>query len=154
MAAVIGNGLYGQALAPIRKMRTLFDSGTRLPPTRWPDLQRLFRGQPAPGQPGGFEQSENRRATAGAAHAETKFGSNPRQFFAYVFPGLAIFALMFIAQSLAIRLLRDRLKGLQRRLAVTPVPSGGDRGRRALHGRGAVDAADRPGTPRHADLPH
>jgi len=38
-----------------------------------------------------------------------------------VFPGLVVFALMFIAQSLAIRLLRDRMKGLQRRIVITPV---------------------------------
>jgi ABC-2 type transport system permease protein len=57
----------------------------------------------------------------GETEARTGFGNDPNLFFAHVFPGLAVFALMFIAQSLAMRLLRDRLKGLQRRIVITPV---------------------------------
>ena len=47
----------------------------------------------------------------GQSAAQTGFGNDPGQFFAYVFPGLVIFGLMFIAQSLAMRLMRDRLRG-------------------------------------------
>ena len=52
--------------------------------------------------------------------ASSAFGSDPGVFFAFVFPGLVIFALLFLGQALAMRLLRDRMRGLQRRLAVTP----------------------------------
>jgi hypothetical protein len=48
-------------------------------------------------------------------------GSDPREFFGYIFPGLALFGLFFISQALAQRLLRDRRRGLQRRVAMTPV---------------------------------
>ncbi len=41
-------------------------------------------------------------------------------FFAYIFPGLVMFGLMFISQALATRLLRDREAGLQRRVAIAP----------------------------------
>jgi ABC-type multidrug transport system permease subunit len=41
-------------------------------------------------------------------------------FFAYIFPGLVMFGLMFISQALATRLLRDREAGLQRRIAIAP----------------------------------
>jgi energy-coupling factor transporter ATP-binding protein EcfA2 len=44
----------------------------------------------------------------GESEARTGFGHDPKLFFAYVFPGLVVFALMFIAQSLSIRLLRER----------------------------------------------
>lgn len=41
-------------------------------------------------------------------------------FFAYIFPGLVMFGLLFISQALATRLLRDREAGLQRRIAIAP----------------------------------
>jgi hypothetical protein len=41
---------------------------------------------------------------------ESTFGRRPGEFFAYVFPGLLIFGLMFISQSLALRLMRIAFK--------------------------------------------
>ncbi len=49
-------------------------------------------------------------------------GPLSQDFFAYAFPGLVLFALMFIGQALAARLLRDRVRGLQRRIGMTPLP--------------------------------
>src|SRR5205085_2113533 len=48
-------------------------------------------------------------------------GVDARQFFAFIFPGLVIFGVMFISQSLALRLLRDRVRGVERRLMMTPL---------------------------------
>ena len=45
----------------------------------------------------------------------------PRSSSRSSFPGLVIFALLFIGQALAARLLRDRVRGLSRRLAIAPV---------------------------------
>ncbi len=51
---------------------------------------------------------------------ESRVGfGNRAQFFALFFPGLVIFAMMFLSQSLALGLLRDRLRGLERRVAMT-----------------------------------
>src|SRR5207245_4868689 len=55
------------------------------------------------------------------AQATTRIGVNAGEFFATLFPGLVLFGLMFIGQVLALRLLRDRTRGLQRRLLTTPV---------------------------------
>jgi hypothetical protein len=48
-------------------------------------------------------------------------GVDAKQFFAFIFPGLVIFGVMFISQSLALRLLRDRVRGVERRLMMTPL---------------------------------
>jgi ABC-2 type transport system permease protein len=121
MTTVIGNGLYAQALEPIARVRAIIDADRE--PTS-DEVAAISRGF--------FEAGQRLSALQGLANltvgvqrpgarsATTGFGTDPSQFFAYVFPGLAIFGLLFIAQSLAIRLMRDRLRGLQRRVVVTP----------------------------------
>jgi ABC-type multidrug transport system permease subunit len=121
MTAVIANGLYAQALEPIGRVKAILDANREPSGDEVAAISRGF-----------FEAGQRMTALQGLANltvgvkrpgeaaARTGFGSDPAQFFAYVFPGLAVFGLMFIAQSLAIRLMRDRLRGLQRRLVITP----------------------------------
>lgn len=124
MTTVIGNGLYAQALEPIARVKAILDAGRE--PTA-DEVAAISRGF--------FEAGQRLSALQGltdltvrvqrpGGEVATGFGSDPGQFFAYVFPGLAIFGLLFIAQGLAIRLMRDRLKGLQRRLVLTPAGAG------------------------------
>lgn len=124
MAAVIGNGLYAQAVEPLRKVKSFMDA------QREPSLEEIAdvsKGFYAAGRRLGSLEGLNNLKIAvqrpNQAEKSTAFGSDPKQFFAYVFPGLAIFALLFIAQALAMRLLRDRMRGLQRRIIVASVPS-------------------------------
>jgi ABC-2 type transport system permease protein len=122
MTAVIGNGLYAQALEPIARIRALMDNNRE--PTS-DDVAMISRGFFESGRRMANLQGLNGMTVGvqrpGESEARTGFGNDPKLFFAYVFPGLVVFALMFIAQSLSIRLLRDRLKGLQRRIVITPV---------------------------------
>ena len=125
MTTVIGNGLYAQALAPISRVRAIIDAGREPTSDEVAAISRGFfeAGQRLSGLEGlsgltvGVKRPDQQEARTG-------FGADPSQFFAYVFPGLAIFGLLFIAQALAIRLMRDRLRGLQRRLVVTPAGAG------------------------------
>jgi ABC-2 type transport system permease protein len=122
MAAAIGNGLYGQAVEPLRKVKSFID-GRREPSAE--EVAEVSKGfYNASRRLGSLEGLNNLKIAVqrpNQAEKSTGFGSNPRQFFAYIFPGLAIFALLFIAQALAMRLLRDRMKGLQRRIIVASV---------------------------------
>ncbi|MCX6551395.1 MAG: ABC transporter permease [Acidobacteria bacterium] len=122
MTTLIGNGLYAKALEPIRQVKALLDAG-RDPTSA--EVAAISQGFFEAGRRlQGLDALTNLRIGVqrpGDTQARTGFGSDPAQFFAYVFPGLVVFALMFIAQALAIRLLRDRLKGLQRRIVMTPV---------------------------------
>lgn len=121
MTAVIGNGLYAQAMAPVGKIKAMMDAGRE--PTA-DEVAEISRGFYEAGRRlGSLQGLANLKVGVqrpGEAQARFAFGSDSRQFFAYVFPGLVVFALMFIAQALAIRLMRDRMRGLQRRIAVTP----------------------------------
>ncbi|MEW5983279.1 MAG: ABC transporter permease [Acidobacteriota bacterium] len=125
MTTVIGNGLYGHAVEPIRKIRALMDAN-REPTSE--EVAAISTGFFEAGRRiGSLQGLENlsvpvQRPTR--AEAQTGFGADPRVFFAYMFPGLVIFGLLFIAQALALRLLRDRMRGLQRRLVMTPAPAG------------------------------
>jgi ABC-2 type transport system permease protein len=121
MAVVIGNGLYGQAIEPIRRVRVIVGQDREPTTDEVADISKGFflAGQRL-GSLGAVKDLTVAVKRPGERAATTAFGTDPKQFFAYVFPGLVIFALMFIAQSLAMRLLRDRLRGLQRRLTVSP----------------------------------
>ena len=125
MTTVIGNGLYAQALAPISRVRAIMDAGREPTSDEVAAISRGFfeAGQRLSGLQGLSELSVGVKRPD-QAEARTGFGADPSQFFAYVFPGLAVFGLLFIAQALAIRLMRDRLRGLQRRLVVTPAGPG------------------------------
>ena len=122
MTVLIGNGLYAQAIEPVGRIKALFDAG-RDPSSD--EVAEISRGFFEAGRRLGGLDALNRLTVdvqrPGETEARTGFGNDPKTFFAYVFPGLVVFALMFIAQSLAIRLLRDRMKGLQRRIVITPV---------------------------------
>jgi ABC-type multidrug transport system permease subunit len=124
MTTVIGNGLYAQALEPIARVKALLDAGKE--PTA-DEVAAISKGFFEAGQRlAGLEGLSNLEVLVerpGEA-ARSGFGSDPSRFFAYVFPGLVIFALLFIAQALAMRLIRDRLRGLQKRLITTPTPPG------------------------------
>jgi len=121
MTVVIGNGLYGQAMEPIRAIKAMIDTKREATAA---DIAAISAGFFEAGKRvGGLQGLANLKVSVqrpGQTAARTGFGSDPKDFFAYVFPGLVVFALMFIAQSLAIRLLRDRTRGLQRRIAITP----------------------------------
>ncbi|MCX6546038.1 MAG: ABC transporter permease [Acidobacteria bacterium] len=121
MTVVIGNGLYGQAIEPISRIKTYVDQ--RRDPTS-DEVAEVSRGFFEAGRRmvslQGLQNMKVGVIRPGEAAAKTGFGNDPKLFFAYVFPGLVVFALMFIAQSLAMRLLRDRMKGLQRRIAIAP----------------------------------
>jgi ABC-type multidrug transport system permease subunit len=123
MTVVIGNGLYAQALEPIARVRAIVDARREPSSDEVAAISRGFfeAGQRLSGLQGLADLTVGVQRP-GEAAVTTGFGSDPSRFFAYIFPGLAIFGLLFIAQALAMRLMRDRLRGLQRRLMVTPTP--------------------------------
>lgn len=124
MTTVIGNGMYGQAVEPIRKIRAIIDEG------REPTSEEVaaistgfFEAGRRLGSLEGLSEISVPVQRPAREERQTGFGADPSTFFAYIFPGLVIFALLFISQTLALRLLRDRVRGLQRRLVMTPVPA-------------------------------
>ncbi len=121
MLQTIGNRLYAQAVAPLERIRALDKAGRQ--PTR-DDIAEISRG---------FFEAGRRlnRVTALDKNTvalqrpdrppDTGRGFRTRgEFFAMFFPGLAIFGLFFLSQSLALGLLRDRARGLERRILTTP----------------------------------
>jgi len=121
MGAAIGNGLLGQAREPLARIRAL--SGAAKRPSE-EDVAEISRGFFRAGQRfarfGALGNiSVDVRRPAGRSDAD--IGSDPSQFFGYIFPGLVLFGLLFISEALAVRLLRDRIRGLQRRVLITPV---------------------------------
>jgi ABC-type multidrug transport system permease subunit len=125
MTAVIGNGLYGHAVEPIRKIRVIMDED------REPTAEEVaaisagfFEAGRRIGSLEGLSDITVPVQRPSQAEKQTGFGADPKLFFAYIFPGLVVFGLLFIAQALALRLLRDRTRGLQRRLMMTPAPAG------------------------------
>jgi ABC-2 type transport system permease protein len=125
MTTLIGNGLYAKALEPISQIRAIMDAEREPTSDEVAAISRGFfeSGRRLAGLQGlsGLTVGVKR---PGESAVKTGFGNDPGQFFAYVFPGLVVFGLLFIAQALAMRLMRDRLKGLQRRLVITPVGPG------------------------------
>jgi ABC-2 type transport system permease protein len=125
MTVLIGNGLYAQAIQPIGRIRASMNAGREPGADEVALISREFyeAGRRMVGLQGLRDVTVGVQRP-GETAAKTGFGADPGQFFAYVFPGLVIFGLMFIAQSLAMRLMRDRLRGLQRRIVIAPVAPG------------------------------
>jgi ABC-2 type transport system permease protein len=123
MTVVIGNGLYGQALEPISRIKGYLDARREPSGDEVAEISRGFfeAGRRMTGLQG-LQNMKVGVIRPGEAESKSAFGNDPKLFFAFVFPGLVVFALMFIAQALALRLLRDRMKGLQRRIAIAPAP--------------------------------
>jgi ABC-2 type transport system permease protein len=69
----------------------------------------------------GLRSVGNLKVTAVRPTGEKEGAASPKVFFAFIFPGLVIFGVMFISQSLALRLMRDRVRGVERRVSVTPI---------------------------------
>lgn len=126
MGAVLGNGIYAEAREPIARIQSL-DDANREPSTA--DVASIAVGfylaVKRLGKLDGLEdmQVDVQRA-GGVKTQEQDRGPKPGEFFAVVFPGLTLFSLLFISQALAVRLLRDRMRGLQRRLLLTPASRG------------------------------
>ena len=121
MTMVIGNGMYAQASAPIRKVRSIMEAGREATPDEAAEISRgFYEAGIRLGSLQGLSQLQVAVQRPGTTASTLPVAADPAQFFAFIFPGLAIFALLFIAQSLALRLMRDRLRGLQRRIAITP----------------------------------
>jgi hypothetical protein len=120
MAAAIGNGLMAQAREPLARVQKLVTAG-RIPSEE--DIAEISRGVFRAGQRFarlGALQDITVAVERPSGSRGAGIGSDPRQFFSFLFPGLVLFGLMFISQALAARLLRDRTLGLQRRLVMTP----------------------------------
>jgi ABC-type multidrug transport system permease subunit len=120
MMALVGNGLYEQAAAPLRQINEL-RGGNRSP--TGDEIAAIARGLYEAGQRlNGLSAAGNITVTSIRPTGQRdSFGSAPAEFFAYIFPGLVIFAVLFISQALALRLLRDRIRGVDRRVRMTAV---------------------------------
>lgn len=125
IAVSVGNGLIAQARQPLDQLGKLSEEG------RGPTDEELSAISTATYRAGerlaalGALQGitiEVRRPARGGER--TQAGSPMGTFFGTVFPGLVLFALLFISEALALRLLRDRTRGLQRRLSMAGVPRG------------------------------
>lgn len=105
---VVANGMMSQASDPVARTQALSEA--------------LAAGDPGAPRPPRLAAVEGISVAIERPPAakSSGVGSDPREFFAYIFPGLALFGLFFISQALAQMLFRDRRRGLQRRLAMTP----------------------------------
>lgn len=120
MTTMIGNGLLGQAAGPLRRINAVRTAGQ---PLTSDDVAEISRGFfEAAQRLNGLNAVASLKVTAIRPTGE-KAGpeGSPKAFFAFIFPGLVIFGVMFISQSLALRLMRDRVRGVERRLAMTPI---------------------------------
>lgn len=125
IAVSVGNGLIAQARQPLDQLRKLSEEG------RGPTDEEVSAISTATYRAGerlaalgalqGIAIEVERPARGGE---RTQGGSPMATFFGTVFPGLVLFALLFISEALALRLLRDRTRGLQRRLSMAGVPRG------------------------------
>jgi len=118
MGAVVGNGLYLRAKEPLSRIRTLIDED-REPTTD--EIAAIsvgfFLAGKRLGRLEGLDDVEVKVKRAGDEKAaEAKRGIDTSDFFATIFPGLTLFSLLFVSQALVFRLLRDRVRGIQRRL--------------------------------------
>jgi len=120
MMATIGNGIYGQAAGPLQRINASRASGQPLTADDAAEISRGFFE--AAQRLNGLAALRTVTVTAVRPSGEKEgAGASPRAFFAFIFPGLVIFGVMFISQSLALRLMRDRVRGVERRLNVTPI---------------------------------
>lgn len=120
MVTAIGNGLMVNAADPIARIHTLAETGRE--PTE-EEVAEISRGFFRAGERfARLRALQNMKVRVERPRARAE-ASNPfsQDFFGYVFPGLVLFGLMFIAQALGLRLLRDRMQGRHRRVAVAPL---------------------------------
>ena len=110
---MIGNGIYGQAAAPLQRINAARAAGR---PMTADDTAEIARGFfEAARRLNGLTAVGNLTVTPVRPTGQTEGpGADAKQFFAFIFPGLVIFGVMFISQSLALRLLRDRVRGVER----------------------------------------
>jgi ABC-type multidrug transport system permease subunit len=120
MLTAITNGLLARAQAPLDAINKVVAADR--PPTE-DEVAEISRGFFRAGQQLQIlNQLQNltvdvKRPSGTTQGFEFRGASS---FFAYIFPGLVMFGLMFISQALATRLMRDREAGLQRRIAIAP----------------------------------
>jgi ABC-2 type transport system permease protein len=119
---MLGNRLYVQAIEPLQQVRALDRAGRQPTGAEVGEIARgMFEAGRRLNSLSALQESRVTVQRPGAA-AETRMGAqNPADFFARFFPGLIIFGLLFLSQTLAQGLLRDRMNGLERRLSMTPV---------------------------------
>ncbi len=122
MLVVIGNGLLGNLSGPLQQIHGFMQTPGQ------PALEEVLEVSKQFYEKGDlfakFSSLQDLEVTLQrpAGEAESSgLGADTDNFFAYIFPGLIVFALLFISQTLALRLLRDRMRGLQTRLVITPV---------------------------------
>jgi len=121
VAVLLVNSLHQYAAEPIRRINDLIASGRDATSDEFAAISRgFYQAGQRMGRLSALQQATVTVSREGAGQRAQQLGATPGEFFAYVFPGLAIFALYFISQVLGVRLLRDREAGLQRRLAITP----------------------------------
>jgi ABC-2 type transport system permease protein len=141
MLELVANRLYGQARGPLDHIRRLND-GKRDP--TGDDIAEISRGMFEAGRRlnnlSGLEENTVAVTRPDLPPTANAIRSAP-DFFATFFPGLVIFALMFLSQSLAMGLLRDRIRGLDHRLAVTPASRTATAAGPALYITGALAAS-------------
>jgi hypothetical protein len=126
MGATVANGIYSRAREPIARIKELTDED-REPTTAEVAAISVgfFLAGKRLGKLDGLSDLSVDVVRPGGGKSEgLARGPRPSEFFGTIFPGLVIFGILFISQALAFRLLRDRLQGLQRRLAVTPTSRG------------------------------
>jgi ABC-type multidrug transport system permease subunit len=121
MLTAITNGLLARAQAPLDAINNVAAAGRA--PTE-DEVAEISRGFFRAGQQLQIlNELQNLTVDVKRPSGTTEqfqFTGGARSFFAYIFPGLVMFGLMFISQALATRLMRDREAGLQRRIAVAP----------------------------------
>jgi ABC-2 type transport system permease protein len=120
MLTAITNGLLARAQAPLDAINKVAAAGRA--PTE-DEVAEISRGFFRAGQQLQILNELQNLAVdvtrPSGTTSQFEFGGSSA-FFAYIFPGLVMFGLMFISQALATRLLRDREAGLQRRIAIAP----------------------------------
>ena len=121
MVTAIGNRLYVEAAAPLQRIRALQEAGRDPTSDEIADIPRGFFEAGRRFNRMTLLENNTVAVQRPGATPESRPGlGNRSEFFALFFPGLVIFAMMFLSQSLALGLLRDRLRGLERRVAMTP----------------------------------
>jgi ABC-2 type transport system permease protein len=121
MLTAITNGLLARAQAPLDAINKV--SAANRAPTE-DEVAEISRGFFRAGQQlQVLNELQNLAVDVKRPSGTTErfqFTGGASSFFAYIFPGLVMFGLMFISQALATRLMRDREAGLQRRIAIAP----------------------------------
>jgi ABC-2 type transport system permease protein len=122
MLAALGNGVLAGAREPLEELAPLLDAEIEPTPDQIGRIASgLYRAVSRLRQRSPFEAAKLAVQRPEAGETVRTLMGDTQRFFAYLFPGLVLFTLLFISELLARRLLRDRLSGLTRRLAMGPV---------------------------------